>query len=257
MNADSMSPPQLLPVGMTTGINNLAEIWVYLSATPLFGLTITLLAYVLADIVYQRTNRHPLANPVLIAVTMIIAVLTLTHTDYKTYFQGAQFVHFLLGTATVALAIPLARLWNELRARAIPLLIALFAGAATSVFVAVGIARLLDAPPLIVASLLPKSVTAPIAMAIAEQIGGSPTLAAVFTVCTGIIGALIVTPLLNLLGVRDWAARGFAIGVAAHGIGTARAYSVHPRAGAYASLGMGLHALLGAMLLPWVAKLVL
>ena len=158
---------------------------------------------------------------------------------------------------SVALAIPLARLWNELRSRAIPLLVAMFAGATTSVFIAVGVARLLDAPPLIVASLLPKSVTAPIAMAIAEQIGGSATLAAVFTVSTGIIGALVVTPLLNLLGVRDWAARGFAIGVAAHGIGTARAYSVHPRAGAYASLGMGLHALFGAIVLPWVAKIIL
>ncbi len=248
-----MNPASLLPIGM----NNLAEIWVYLSATPLFGLTLTLIAYVLADMAYQRSNRHPLANPVLIAVATIIAVLTLTKTDYKTYFQGAQFVHFLLGTATVALAIPLARLWAELRTRAIPLLIAMFAGSATSVLLAVGIAKLLNAPPLIVASLIPKSVTAPIAMGIAEQIGGSPTLAAVFTVTTGIIGALVATPLLNWLGVRDWAARGFAVGVAAHGIGTARAYSVHPRAGAYASLGMGLHALFGAVALPWVAKLII
>jgi len=248
-----MNPSTLLPVS----INNLAEIWVYLSATPLFGLTLTLLAYVLADMAYQRTNRHPLANPVLIAVATIIAVLVLTHTDYKTYFQGAQFVHFLLGTATVALAIPLARLWNELRARAIPLLVAVLAGGASSVLVAVGVAKLLSASPTIVMSLLPKSVTAPIAMGIAEQIGGSPTLAAVFAISTGIIGALIATPLLDLLGVRNWAARGFAVGVAAHGIGTARAYSVHPRAGAYASLGMGLHALLGAIALPWLAKLII
>ena len=248
-----MNAATLLPVG----VSNLAEIWVYLSATPLFGLTLTLIAYVLADMVYQRTNRQPLANPVLIAVSMIIAVLALTDTDYKTYFQGAQFVHFLLGTATVALAIPLARLWTELRARALPLFTAVAAGGACSVLVAVGVARLLNAPPTIVASLLPKSVTAPIAMGIAEQIGGSPTLAAVFAICTGIVGALVATPLLNLLGVRDWSARGFAVGVAAHGIGTARAYSVHPRAGEYASLGMGMHALLGAITLPWLAKLIL
>jgi predicted murein hydrolase (TIGR00659 family) len=247
-----MNPSELLPVG----INNLAAIWVYLSATPLFGLALTLVAYVLADMVYQRTNRHPLANPVLIAVAFIIVVLTLTKIDYKTYFEGAQFVHFLLGTATVALAIPLARLWTELRARAIPLLIAVLTGGASSVLVAVSVAKLLAAPPTIVMSLLPKSVTAPIAMAIAAQVGGSPTLAAVFAISTGIIGALIATPLLNFLGVRDWAARGFAVGVASHGIGTARAYSVHPRAGAYASLGMGLHALLGAIFLPWLAKLI-
>jgi putative effector of murein hydrolase len=123
-----MNPAELLPVG----INSLAEIWVYLSATPLFGLTLTLVAYVLADMVYQRTNRHPLANPVLIAVIFIVAVLTLTNINYKAYFEGAQFVHFLLGTATVALAIPLARLWAELRMRAIPLLIAVLAGAEIS-----------------------------------------------------------------------------------------------------------------------------
>jgi predicted murein hydrolase (TIGR00659 family) len=236
------------------GIASLADIWVYLSATPLFGLTLTLVAYVIADAVSQRARKHPLANPVLIAVVLIVATLTLTSTDYKTYFQGAQFVHFLLGTATVALAVPLARLWKELTSRALPLLCAVIAGGATSVVLAVGIAKLLGAQSIVVASLLPKSVTAPIAMGIAEQLGGSPTLAAVFTVTTGIFGALIVTPTLNWLGVRDWAARGFAAGAAAHGIGTARAYSVHPRAGAYASLAMGLHGILGALLLPLAGR---
>jgi predicted murein hydrolase (TIGR00659 family) len=240
-----------------TGIERLADIWVYLAATPLFGLTLTLVAYVIADEIYQRTNKQPLANPVLVAVTLIIIVLTLSGTTYETYFEGAQFVHFLLGTATVALAIPLARLWKELAERAVQLLVAMLAGGVVSILLAVGIAKLLDAPPAIVASLIPKSVTAPIAMGIAAQIGGSPTLAAIFTLSTGIVGALIATPLLNLLGVRDWSVRGFAVGVAAHGIGTARAYSVNPRAGAYASLGMGLHALVGALTLPWIAKLIL
>jgi predicted murein hydrolase (TIGR00659 family) len=248
-----MNSETIIPIG----IKSLAEIWVYLSATPLFGLTLTLVAYVFADSIYQRTQKHPLANPVLIAVVVIITVLSLSGTNYETYFQGAQFVHFLLGTATVSLAIPLARLWSELRERALPLLLAMLAGGSVSVLVSVGVARLLNAPPTLVASLLPKSVTAPIAMGIAEQVGGSPSLAAVFAVTTGIVGALVVTPLLNALGIRDWSQRGYAIGVAAHGIGTARAYSVHPRAGAYASLGMGLHALLGAVALPWVAKLVL
>ncbi|MCA2998666.1 MAG: LrgB family protein [Rhodocyclaceae bacterium] len=245
-----MSTNTILP----TGLDKLAEIWVYLAATPLFGLTLTLVAYVTADAVYQRSNKFPLANPVLISVVLIVTVLSASGTSYQTYFQGAQFVHFLLGTATVALAVPLARLWNELASRALPLLTAMLVGATASVLVALGVAKLLAAPPTMMASLLPKSVTAPIAMGIAEQIGGSPTLAAVFAISTGIFGALIATPLLNALGIRDWSQRGFAVGVAAHGIGTARAYSVHPRAGAYASLGMGLHALLGAVLLPWVAR---
>ena len=235
-------------------IESLADIWVYLAATPLFGLTLTLVAYVLADALYQRSGKHPLANPVLVAVSVIVAVLAFSGTPYQKYFEGAQFVHFLLGTATVALAVPLARLWGELRERALPLLLAVTLGGATSVLLAVGIGTLLGASKVFVASLATKSVTAPIAMGIAQQLGGSPTLAAVFTLITGIVGAMIATPLLNALGLRDWAARGFAVGVAAHGMGTARAWSLHPRAGAYASLAMGLHGILGALLLPLTAR---
>jgi predicted murein hydrolase (TIGR00659 family) len=245
---------QRLPVGLTGALEPLAEVWVYLAATPLFGLTLTLGAYVIADRVSQRSGRHPLANPVLWAVVMIIGVLVATDTPYRRYFEGAQFVHFLLGTATVALAIPLARLWPELRARAGTLLCALLLGAGTSIAVAIGAAWALGASPLLLASLLPKSVTAPIAMGIAERIGGSATLAAVFAVTTGIVGAMVATPLLNALGVRDWAARGFATGLAAHGIGTARAWSLNHRAGAYASLAMGLHGVLGAIVLPVLAR---
>ena len=235
-------------------IDKLAEIWVYLSASPLFGLTLTLVAYIAADALYQKSGKHPLANPVLISVSVIVAVLALSGTPYKTYFEGAQFVHFLLGTATVALAVPLARLWGELRERALPLLLAVVLGGATSVVLAVGIAKLFGASEVFVATLATKSVTAPIAMGIAEQLGGSPTLAAVFTMCTGIVGAMVATPLLNAIGLKDWAARGFAAGVAAHGMGTARAWSLHPRAGAYASLAMGLHGILGALLLPLLAR---
>ncbi|MBA3597097.1 MAG: LrgB family protein [Methylibium sp.] len=243
-----------LPLGLTGALEPLSEVWVYLAATPLFGLTLTLGTYVIAEHVSARSGRHPLANPVLWSVLAIIAVLWATGTPYRRYFEGAQFVHFLLGTATVALAVPLARLWPELRQRAGTLLTALLLGASTSIVAALGLAWMLGASPVMMASLLPKSVTAPIAMGIAERIGGSATLAAVFTVTTGIVGALVVTPLLNAMGVRNWAARGFALGLAAHGIGTARAWSVHPRAGAYASLAMGLHGVLGAVLLPGLAR---
>jgi len=239
------------------GLPNLVEIWVYLSATPLFGLTLTLVAYVAADALYQRFDKHPFVNPVLISVSAIVAVLAFSGVPYRQYFEGAQFVHFLLGTATVALAVPLARLWSELRERALPLLLAVLLGGTASVILAVGTARLLGASDVFVASLVAKSVTAPIAVGIAEQVGGSPTLAAVFTLMTGIVGALVATPLLNALGLKDWSARGFAVGVAAHGMGTARAFSVHPRAGAYASLAMGLHGILGALLLPFAGKLIL
>jgi len=251
VNDGSRTPS--LPVGLIGTLEPLADVWVYLSATPLFGLTLTLVTYVLADRVSVKTGRHPLANPVLWSVLAIIAVLAATDTPYRSYFEGAQFVHFLLGTATVALAVPLARLWPELQARAGALLLALTLGATVSVTVAIGAAWALGGSKLLLASLLPKSVTAPIAMGIAERIGGSATLAAVLAVTTGIVGALVVTPLLDALGIHHRAARGFAAGLAAHGIGTARAWSIHPRTGAYASLAMGLHGVLGALLLPALA----
>jgi putative effector of murein hydrolase len=98
--------------------------------------------------------------------------------------------------------------------------------------------------------MLAKSVTAPIAMGISESMGISPTLTAVYAVLTGVIGAILATHLLNALGMKDWTARGFAVGVAAHGIGTSRAFAVHPDAGAFSSVGMGLHGVAGALFLP-------
>jgi len=241
-----------LPVGLSHALEPLAEVWVYLAATPLFGLTLTLSAYIVADYVSARSGRRPIANPVLWSVLAIIAVLTATGTPYRRYFEGAQFVHFMLGTATVALAVPLARLWPELRARSATLLGALALGATTSIVVTLGAAWALGASPVILASLLPKSVTAPIAMGVAEKVGGSATLAVVFTMTTGILGAILGRYVMDAMKMRQWWQRGFALGVASHGIGTSRAFSVHPEAGTYASLGMGMHGVLGAMLIPWL-----
>ncbi len=229
----------------------LFELWVYLAATPLAGLTLTLVAYACGYALYSRASFHPLANPVPIAVVLIVAVLALTGTEYKSYFDGAQFVHFLLGPAVVGLAVPLARSWPDLRRYARPVAGALVLGSAVAGGSAVGIAWLLGASPATVASITPKSVTAPIAMGIAEKIGGLPALAAVFAVTTGVIGAVLGKYVLDAVRVRDWRARGFALGLAAHGIGTARAFQVNAEAGTYAGLAFGLHGLLLAILVPF------
>lgn len=226
------------------------EIWVYLSGSPLLALILTLTAYQGGVLVYEKFNRSPLANPVAIAIVIVASVISLIGMPYQKYFEGAQFVHFLLGTATVSLAVPIYKGFSVLHGRLLPLLVALIGGGATSILSAVGLARLLGADPAIVGALYSKSVTAPIAMGVAERIGASPTLTAVFAVCTGILGAVLGRYVLNFAGVRAWWQRGFALGVAAHGIGTSRAFSVHPEAGAYASLAMGLHGILGALLIP-------
>jgi predicted murein hydrolase (TIGR00659 family) len=230
----------------------LGEVWVYLSTTPLLGLTLTLLAYQLAHALYRRAGHHPLLNPVLLAVAMLVAVLTLTGTDYQTYFDGAQFVHFLLGPATVALAIPLYAQWARLRSMLLPLLATLVAGSLTAALSAVGIAALLGASRESMMSLAPKSVTTPIAMGVAERLGGLPSLTAVLVISTGIVGAVSARYVYRWLHIEDHAVRGFAIGIASHGIGTARAFQVSEQAGAFAALGMGLNALLTAVSLPWI-----
>ncbi|NHC06061.1 LrgB family protein [Azonexus fungiphilus] len=229
------------------------EIWVYLSASPLLGLTVTLLAYQAAHALYRRSGAHPLANPVLVAVAILVGLLQLTATSYETYFAGAQFVHFLLGPATVALAVPLYTQFRRVRSLLLPISAGLLAGSATAIASAVLIARLLDASPATQASLAPKSVTTPIAMGIAERIGGLPSLTAVLVICTGVLGAIAGGKVLSLARVHDPAVRGFALGVAAHGIGTARAFQVSEQTGAFAALAMGLNGLLTALLLPAIA----
>jgi predicted murein hydrolase (TIGR00659 family) len=228
----------------------LFELWVYLAATPLAGLTLTLVAYVVAWWCYARTGMHPLANPVLLAVLIIVATLYATATPYRTYFDGAQFVHFLLGPAVVGLAVPLVREWSNVRRLALPIAGALGVGSVVAVTSAVGLAWLFGASPATLLSLAAKSVTAPIAMGIADQLGGIPALAAVFAVATGIIGAALGKYVLDACRVRDWRARGFALGLAAHGIGTARAFQVNPDAGAFAGLAFALHGLAAAILFP-------
>ncbi len=239
---------------MTTSV---FDIWVYLSARPLLWLTVTLIAYVIADAIAEHFNRPAILNPVPMAAGALIIILSVSGTPFSTYFEGAQFIHFLLGPATVALAVPLFQHIGPVRRNLLPMAGALVAGSLTAIMTAMGVAWALSLPLPVIISIAPKSVTTPIAMGIAETLGGIPTLAAVLVILTGILGATLVTPLLNLLRIKDYAARGFAVGIAAHGIGTARAFQVNEMAGAFAGIAMGLNGALTAFLLPLLLWLVL
>jgi predicted murein hydrolase (TIGR00659 family) len=233
------------------------DIWVYLSATPLLGLTMTLLVYQGAYWIYSRAGFNPLLNPVALSVAALVSLLALTGTPYQTYFDGAQFVHFLLGPATVALALPLYAQMDKLKRLLLPLLGSLFVGALVAIGSAVGIAWLLGASETTIISMAPKSVTTPIAMGIAAKIGGLASLTAVLVVSTGIIGAVAAKYVLDALNITDHSIRGFAVGVAAHGIGTARAFQVSEEAGAFSGLAMGLNGLATALMFPllyWAFK---
>lgn len=234
------------------------ELWVYLSATPLFGLTATLAVYVLAQAFYARVNQAPWANPVLWSVVLIASTLLVTGVPYPTYFSGAQFIHFLLGPAVVALGWPLWQRRAELRQRWGRLLMASLAGGAAASGSALLLGWAVDLPADVVLSLAPKSVTAPVAMGIAEKIGGIPALSAVFAVITGLVGALSGKYLFAILRIpmdtTGWTTRGFAIGTAAHGIGAARALQVNADAGAYAGLALGLQVILASLLMPLIFR---
>ena len=232
------------------------RLWVYLQATPLFWLTATLAAFIVADSLARAAHRHPLVNPVAIAILLLGALLALTGTDYRTYFNGAQFVHFLLGPATVALGVPIYTNLALVKRNFWPLAAALVVGAVVAIMSAVLVAKGLGAPRPVLIALAPKSITAGVAMAVTEGLGGAAPLTGVLVIATGILGAIIVTPLMNMLGVTDYAARGFAVGLASHGIGTARAFAVDPVAGVFAGLAMGLNAIVTPAvipaLLPWL-----
>jgi putative effector of murein hydrolase len=230
----------------------ISEIWVYLSGDPLFALIITLATYQLGYLMYVRAKRHPLVNPVAIAVILTCLIIDALDMPYEKYFEGAQFVHFLLGTATVALAVPIYHGFKRMQGKIFQIWVALTAGSTVSIVSAVAISKLMGASDNIVGSMYAKSVTAPIAMGIAERLSVSPTLTAVFTVITGMLGAILAPYILNACKVHQWWIRGTAIGVGAHGLGITRAFSVNEEAGIYASMAMGLNGVISAIGLPIV-----
>lgn len=232
-------------------------VWVYLATSPLLGLTLTLCAYLVAQWVHVRCRMSPLANPVAIAITIVAGALILSGMSYERYFAGAQFVHFLLGPATVALAIPLARQMPVLRRTLVPLSCALIAGSASAIVSTTMLVLVFGGSAVLAVTAAPKSATTPIAMAVAERLGGVPALTAVLVIGTGIFGAVFARILFDRMGIASHQVRGFALGIASHGIGTARAFQVSPEMGAFAGLGMGLNGVLTALLAPWLVPILL
>lgn len=236
------------------GAGGLGVLWVYLESTPLLGLVSTLLAWQAALRLSRAMGDRPVANPVLIAIVLLAGLLVATGTPYSTYFQGGQYIHFLLGPATVALAVPMYAALGSIRRSARAILPAILAGGVTAAGSAILIARALGASRPVALSLAPKSVTTPIAMGVAEQIGGNPSLAAVFVLMTGLAGVIVGPPLLRLLGVVDWRARGLAAGTAAHGLATARILLLNETAGAYGGVAIGLNGIVTAVIVPPLAR---
>ncbi len=217
--------------------------------TPLFGVGLTLIAFALAQILYLRTGSI-LFNPVALSIAGIIVFLRLFEIPYESFAVGGRYVLFLLGPSVVALAVPLYTRRREILAKKVPILLGVMAGAVASVISASGLAWLLGGSRPVVLSLAPKSVTTPIAIGIAEKIGGIAPLTAAIVVLTGCLGAICGPEFCRLIGLRDSAAVGLAVGTASHGIGTARMLEVDRLGGAVAGLAIGLNGLFTAFLVP-------
>ena len=225
-------------------------IWIYLQAEPLFWLTLTIGSYLIADFIYRKSNLFPLLNPVALSVLLVSLILISFNIQYERYFDGAKFIHFLLGPATVALAIPIYRKWDLIVSNSKAILISLILGSFFAIFITYVLSLQFKLQEELIFSLLPRSVTAPIAMGISEIIGGIPSLTAIITLITGVVGASLGVFVFDLMKLKKMEARGFSLGLASHGIGTARAMSRDKNAGVFAAVGMGLSGLITSIIVP-------
>lgn len=221
---------------------------------PLFLLPLTILFY-LAGVWLQRRTRSPLANPTLIGIVLVGITLGLLHISYTQYFSSVQLLHFLLGPATVALAIPMVQSLEHLRRGLLPTLAALFAGALTGAISSYGLVRLCGGNHLLALSMMPKSLTTPIAMGVADNIGGIASLTAVFAIVAGILTAIFLPMLLRVLRIQHPAATGLAAGTAGSGIAAASVIPLGPVPAAFAGIAIGVNGLMTAMLAPLLVRL--
>jgi predicted murein hydrolase (TIGR00659 family) len=223
-------------------------------ASPLGAVTLTLAVYAGAGRLYARLG-WALLNPVLVTVAVVIGALSLLGVEYEAYDRGGRLLSFFLGPAVVALGVPLAERWGEIRRQGRALAVSMVLGAVVGVLSGAGTAALLGASPETVWSVAPRAATTPIAIGVAEALGGVPALTAGFVIASGVAGAVVGPALLRLVGVRGPAAFGLAMGAAAHGIGTARAFEEGEAEGAAAGLAIGLCGVATAALAPALAAL--
>jgi predicted murein hydrolase (TIGR00659 family) len=234
-------------------VSDASRAWDVVTASPVFGVALTLAAYQAARWLWLRTGRHPLANPVLVAVAIIGVTLRAGDVPFGHYLRGGSLITFLLGPATVALAWPLHQELGRVRRAAVPVLAGVTLGAGTAVAVGIWLTRILGGSDALARSMAPKSATTAVSVSIARSIDAIPSLTAVLTILAGILGAVAGPRLLTLLRIRDPRARGLAVGVASHGIGTAQMLHENRTAGAFSGLAMALSALATSL---WVPVLV-
>ncbi len=226
----------------------------YITTTPLLWLLLTLISFKIGIIVYEKFNKHTLLQPIVISYTIIMTTLLISGVSYEEYFKGVEIIHFFLGPATVALALPLYKNLKFIKSLFFPIALTLIIAGTFSVLIAIVFLWALDAQLATILSMTTKSITAPIAIITSEQIGAIPSLAVGFVLITGIIGALLGTFIFKIMKIKYDTSKGFALGVVSHGIGTARAIEISEKAAAFSALAMGLSGILTAVVLPLIIQ---
>lgn len=233
---------------------NIDALTEYISNSTLIWLILTLGSFKLGIIIYEKFNKHTLLQPIIISYIVIMSVLFITGVSYEEYFKGVEIIHFFLGPATVALALPLYNNLKYIKSLFLPIMITLIVAGVFSILIAVLLLWLLDANMPTILSMTTKSITAPIAIITSEQIGAIPSLAVGFVIITGIIGALLGTFIFKIIKIKHDTSKGFALGVVSHGIGTARAVEISQKAAAFSALAMGLSGIFTAVFLPLIIQ---
>lgn len=223
--------------------------------TLVFGVILTPLAYWIGLRLQRFFRRSPLVNPVLIAMALIGSLLLSTGISYQEYFSGARIIHFLLGPATVALAVPLADSLRKLRHRLSSAIPAIACGSLISAATGLWLVRVLHGSEPVAHAMAPKAATTPIAIGIAQGVGGTPSLTAAFAILAGILVAMVLHHLPRLGKSENWPALGAAAGTAGSGIATARAFELSEVAGAFAGLALGINGLTTALFVPLLVHL--
>ncbi len=224
----------------------------YLFSLPLFWAALTIAAFLAGQQLYRLLGNNAFIPPILTGVVLVVTCLELSGVSYQTYMQGGNYLHQMLGPVVVMLAVPLYQFIHTMRKQWLRIALAVTLGSGTSVACAVLLAHFWIGDDAITRTIYTKSITTPVALAISEQVGGISALASAFVIITGILGALMIPPLLKLLRMDDPQAVGLTLGICAHAIGTSRALELGPQQSAYAAMAMTLTATLHALVLPWL-----
>lgn len=232
------------------------ETWEWLRTSPLLWLFVTIAAYEFGRWLRNRTG-HPLAQPTLVAIVVCGISIEFLRVSYAEYYSATSLITFLLGPATVALAIPVHRQFRRLQDFMLPMLAGLIIGAAVSVGSGILVVKWLGGDDELSRTMAPKAATTPVSIALADRLGGIPELAAVFAIIAGILGAIAGPIALRMIRIRDPRTRGLAVGAVSHGIGTARMLHDDPLAGAFSGLAMCLTAVATCLIMPLFAAALL